>query len=151
MEEKKCCFAGHRYEFNCYGVTEEKLHDILEKLILEGFTIFYDGNLGYFDKLCRSVLYDLKKQYTFIKIISVKYYYNHKKDIFDNNDNFDKEVFVGLENVHYKQKIIKRNQWIVDNSDCMVCHIKEPVYSRESGAKRMLNYAKKKGIRIISV
>ena len=42
LKEKVVAFAGHRYEWHCIGVEE--------KLICKGYTIFYDGGYGAFDK-----------------------------------------------------------------------------------------------------
>lgn len=148
MRDKSCCFAGHRDRTFCYGI-EDKVPVVLENLILQGYTTFYDGHMGYFDSVCLGALRVLKRKYPFIRIIRVDYRYIIKQDENIIPDYVDETIFVGLENVHYKMKIVKRNQWIVDNSDCLVCHINSIVDM--SGAKRMRDYAKRKNKKIIEI
>ena len=74
MEEKIVAFAGHRYEWNCIGI-EEKLLQTIEKLINKGYTTFYDGACGAFDKKCLHALIELKRKYPQIKIIKILSYY----------------------------------------------------------------------------
>ena len=127
-KEKVVAFAGHRYEWHCIGL-EDKLPQILEELIHNGCTVFYDGNYGAFDKKCASAVLQLKHKYPHIKLICISTYYH-----------YDGSILPEIEELHYKQKIVKRNEWIVDNCDILVCHIEE---TYKSGAYRTLKYAQK--------
>ena len=147
MRGKIVCFAGHRYEWQCVGV-EDKLKQVLEKLIQQGYTIFYDANHGEFDKKCASAVLELKHKYPHIKIIRILTYYHHEKEKYCLPVYYDDVIIPEIEELHYKQKIIKRNEWIVDNSDILVCHIEE---TYKSGAYRTLKYAQKQNKPIIHI
>ena len=59
MKEKIVAFAGHRFDWHCIGV-EDKLPQVLEELIHKGYSVFYDGNSGAFDKKCATTVIELK-------------------------------------------------------------------------------------------
>lgn len=139
MSEKIVAFAGHRYEWHCIGV-EEKLLKTIEELINKGYTTFYDGACGAFDKKCLHAVLELKHKYPNIKLIRILSYYHHEKEKYELPDYYDGSIYPDLESLHYKQVITKRNEWIVDNSDILVCHIEE-IY--KSGAYNTVKYARK--------
>lgn len=146
-KEKVVAFAGHRYEWHCIGV-EDKLPQVLEELIQKGYTIFYDGNYGAFDKKSASAVLELKHKYPHIKLIRILTYYHHEKDKYELPSCYDGSILPETEELHYKQKIVKRNEWIVDNCDVLVCHIEE---TYKSGAYRILKYAQKQNRSIIYI
>lgn len=144
---KIVAFAGHRSELNCLGI-EEKLCQTIEDLIQKDYTIFYDGNYGAFDKKCVDAVLKLKHKYPHIKLIRILTYYHHYKEKYDLPSCYDGSILPEIEEVHYKQKIIKRNEWIVDHCDILVCHIEE---TYKSGAYRTLQYAQKQNKPIIYI
>ena len=146
-KEKVIAFAGHRYDWHCTGV-EDKLPQVLEELIQKGYTVFYDGNYGAFDKKCASTALELKHKYPHIKLIQILTYYHHKKDKYELPSCYDGSILPEIEEMHYKQKIVKRNEWIVDNCNILVCHIEE---TYKSGAYRTLKYAQKQNKPIIYI
>lgn len=139
MKEKIVCFAGHRYEFQNVGI-EDKLKEEILKLINKGYTTFFDGGKGFFDKLSASIVIELKKQYPQIKIYRILIYYHHNKDNWELPSCYDGSIMPDIEEYHPKTKITKRNEWIVYNSDILVCHIYK---TNKSGAYNTLKYAKK--------
>lgn len=147
MADKIVAFAGHRFDWQSIGV-EEKLLQTIEELINKGYTIFYDGSCGAFDKKCLHVVLELKHKYPNIKIIKILKYYHHEKAKYEIPPYYDGSLYPNLEKCHYKQIIIKRNEWIVDNCDVLICHIEE-TYS--SGAYRTVKYAHKIGKPIIYI
>jgi len=80
-----------------------------------------------------------------IKLVYVLSSYNYKKD---KSPMYDYSIYPELEMYYPKQRIIKRNEWMVDNCDVLVCHIIDEL---GSGAYRTLKYAQKKSKRIIRV
>lgn len=131
-------FAGHRLSHENVGINE-RLKKQIECLIKNGYTTFLDGNKGVFDDLCLDILRELKEKYCNIQIIRVLSNYNFvSKNMLPNY--IDSTVYPELENVYFKQLITKRNEWIVDNSDIIVCHI---VNTFRSGAYSMVRYAEK--------
>jgi len=143
--EKVVCFAGHRLDIYNNGI-EKQLKEILEKLINEGYTKFLNGYKGDFDKECASVLWELKKKYPHIKLVKVLSYYNPNK-IYENQLDVLDEVFPEIDEVYPKQKITKRNEWMVEQCDVLVSHI---INTFNSGAYKMFKYAQKLGKVIIN-
>lgn len=139
MNDKKVCFAGHRYDWLNIGI-EDKLRNTIEKLINKGYSIFYDGGQGVFDNMCAKIVINLKRQYPQIKIYKVFTYYNCDKEKINLSADYDGSIMPNIEQYHPKLRIIKKNEWLVNNSDILVCHICE---TYRSGAYRTLKYAQK--------
>ena len=146
-DDKVVAFAGHRYGWHCIGV-ENKLPEVLEDLINKGYAIFYDGHYGAFDEKCAHAVLQLKHKYPHIKLIRILTYYHYDKEKYDLPSCFDGSIFPEIEELHYKQKITKRNEWIIDHCDILVCHIEE---TYKSGAYRTLKYAQKQNKPIIYI
>ena len=139
MKEKVVCFSGHRDDFRNIGIEEPLRKNIIE-LIEKGYTTFYDGGKGYFDKLSASIVIKLKQKYSYIKIIKILAYYNHDKEKGYISSDYDGTILPELEDCHPKQRITKRNEWIVQHSDVLVCHIQN---TYKSGAYKTLKFARK--------
>lgn len=137
--DKIVCFAGHRNKYYCQGI-EEKLKKIIIDLINKGYDTFYDGRKGYFDNLCSSIVYSLKKEFPHIKLIEVLTNYKYKKDNSFVSNYYDGSEYPMLEEVFYLNKITKRNEWMVEHCNILVCHIEK---TEDSGAFRMVKHAKK--------
>lgn len=132
--EKVVAFAGHRDSWRCIGV-KEKLLQTIEDLIQQGYTIFYDGNKGAFDEKCFNAIVELKEKYPY-------------KENFYLSKAVDETIFPPIEQYYPKQRITKRNEWIVDNCDVLVCHIEMPY---KSETNKMVKYAQKKNKKIIEI
>ena len=145
MSEKSCCFCGHRFVFqNINDKVREIITDLLEN---KGVTVFYTGHMGDFDELCESIVRNLKSCHRNIKIYWVIPYY--MKRINANKEQysilFDEIISPDFGDVHYKQAIKMRNQWLVDNSDIIICYVKQ-----DGGAYKTKKYAEKTNIQIIN-
>ena len=147
MIGKIVAFAGHRFIWHCKDV-KEKIAAILEDLINKGYTIFYDGDYGAFDNICANAVLELKHKYPHIKLIKILSYYHHEKDKYELAPCYDGSIYPDIEECHYKQIITKRNQWIVENCDILVCHIE---YNFNSGAYNTVKYAKKQNKEIMYI
>ncbi|MEG9430492.1 MAG: hypothetical protein VZQ61_06195 [Christensenellaceae bacterium] len=146
-QEKSVCFAGHRNQWQI-SCSEETLTETIEKLINDGYTVFYDGGMGYFDYMCRNAVTKLKQKYDNVKLIKVLTYYHYKNENNFLPNCFDETIYPSIEEYYFKQKIIKRNEWIIDNCDVLVCNITE---TYKSGAYRTVKYAQKKKKQIIYI
>ncbi|MBQ6795361.1 MAG: hypothetical protein IJO83_04370 [Clostridia bacterium] len=147
-ENKRCCFAGHSkiYETN----VSELLYRQIEFLICEkNVTEFWLGNYGDFDRLCISVLSQLRKFYKIKCFLIIPYL---TKDIIENKNAYAKK-YDGIymadmpPNTPPRLKILKTNHYMVDNSDYLICFINTPW----GGAAKTLEYAKNHNIDIISL
>ena len=142
LENNTVVFIGHK---NCYGLNEDELKSTIIELINLGVTEFLSGGMGEFDRKSARIVYELKQIYPHIKNILVIPYFHF--NIFDSKL-FDEIVYpAGIEKVPYKFAIIKRNQYMVDNSTYAICFVDHSF----GGASKTLEYAKKKNVRIINL
>ena len=142
-KEKTCCFFGHR---EVTHNIRDKLTSIIEKLITEdGVIDFYVGNQGQFDWMVYSVLKELKAKYPQIRYTVVLAYMpdEHIKELYGEDTLFPD----GMENVPKKFAISKWNDWMIQQSDVVVCY----VYKVTGGAAKFREKVGKKGIRVIDV
>lgn len=145
---KTCCGFGHR---NVFQNIEETLDVLIEEAINNGCTLFYTGAMGDFDSMFSSSVRKVKrkrpeldiklicvKPYLKKNLMIIKYYYAMYDDIIIPNE---------LADVHFKSAIVKRNEWIIDNSDIVI------IYNLRDygGAYNSLKYAKKKNKTIYTI
>ena len=141
---KTVAFAGHRYDWQNIGV-EDKLKKVIKQLVDDGFTTFFNGGHGRFDKISAKIVNELKKNNNNLKLVHFLSSYNNK---IDKTSMYDYSIYPELEMFYPKQRIIKRNEWMIDNCEVLVCHV---IDESGSGAYRTLKYAQKKSKRIIRV
>ncbi|MBE7015413.1 MAG: DUF1273 domain-containing protein [Ruminococcaceae bacterium] len=142
MKEKICTFCGHRMVAN--DELEEKIYTVLSDLIKnKKYTSFYSGGMGEFDEICERTVRMLKKEYSNIKLYRVAYKY--KTNLNSVVEMVDDIIIPELENFHYKEMIIKRNEWMINFSDIVLCYIRREY----GGAYKMMKYAKKQNKEII--
>ena len=147
---RKCCFAGHSNISNQEEIKIRLKNEIIYLIEKENVTEFYNGYKGAFDAVCARTVNELKKDYPFIKSFWVLSYMPREKD--DYTDNllklFDESIYPDLENIHPRFAIVKRNEWMVNNSDFLIAYVKHDW----DGAFQTLRYAKrKKHISIINL
>lgn len=144
MKEKICVFCGHRIVTD--DDMEEKVYKILSDFIKnKNYTSFYSGGMGEFDKLCEQTVQRLKKEYSHIKLYRVIYKY--KTNLDNIKEIVDDIIIPELNDFHYKEMITKRNEWMVDFSDIVLCYIRREY----GGAYKMMRYAQKKNMEIIYI
>ena len=118
MKNSTAMFIGHR---DCYGVNESAIRDYIITLINGGITDFLCGGMGNFDWMCAKMVYDLKKEYKYIRCFLVIPYltFNIKERIY-----FDDVIYPeGLEKYHFKSAILARNKYMIENSSHAVCFV----------------------------
>ena len=144
MKEKICTFCGHRLVFD--SDTADRVYTILSDLIkTENYNAFYSGGMGEFDEICESAVQKLKQEYPHIKLYRVIYKYKPNLDAI--KELVDDIILPELDEFHYKELIIKRNQWMIDSADAVLCYVR-----RESGgAYKTMKCAEKIGKRLINV
>ena len=136
MTEKSVCFAGHRLEHHNLHI-ESDFENLLISAIKQGYSTFYTSGYGYFDTLGTQILKKLKNTYP-IQIIRVISSYSQAEKL--GNHTFDEVILLDLNSVHYKQRIIKLNEWMVDNSSLIISHL---LHTYKSGAYQIVKYAQK--------
>ncbi|MBQ7097951.1 MAG: DUF1273 family protein [Clostridia bacterium] len=129
---------------------QKKLYQTIEKIILEnGIKEFWVGNYGVFDKMVSYILNELKKLYD-IRIELIIPYLTHEiaeEKVFY-NQRFDSITVADIPTTtHYKSKITKTNEYMVDNSEYLICFVDK----EWGGAAKALKYAEKKKKNIINI
>ena len=138
-------FFGHSNTPQCIQVKlKNVLIDLIEK---NNATLFYVGNNGNFDSMVRKTLKDLKLNYSHINYTVVLAYIPYKQAKFDYTDYSDTMLPDNFENVPPKYAIIKRNRWMIEQSDTVVTYVKHSV----GGAAQFKALAEKSGKWVINL
>ena len=138
-----CTFFGHR---ECPDSIKSKLREVLIDLITNHDTdMFYVGNQGRFDAIVRSILQELKNEYSHINFAVVLAYIPEKQI---GDDNYaDTMLPEGIESVHPRYAIAWRNNWMLQQSEFVVSYV---IHSW-GGAAQFTSKAQKRGKTIIDL
>ena len=115
----------------------------LRTLLEHGNHKFYLGGYGDFDLLAVKVLYELKQEYPEAESILILPYLDRKVDA----SLYDSTIYPPLENVPKRYAISRRNKWMVEQADMVIACVDHDW----GGASKTLEYAVKKGLRIINL
>lgn len=133
-------FCGHS-DFLSTQEEEERLLSLLKKVIQGKPVDFYLGNYGNFDKFSLNCAKKYKLLYKNATLIFVTPYLGEwldsRKDSLQAT--YDKIIYPELENVPPKFRILKRNEWMINQAD----HVFFYVNRRRGGAYQSLLYADK--------
>ena len=136
-------FCGHGDKH--YGEdVRKRLHDIVEELIKEGAKEFLLGGYGSFDSMAAGVVRKLQQTYPKIRSTLVIPYLDRK---YDNLDYYDASIYPPIEKAPKRLAIIKRNEWMVDNSDILVAYVDHDW----GGAARTYAYAVRRKKKVINL
>lgn len=127
-------FCGHRTTDQT-GKLTEWLNMILPSLIEGGATTFYLGGYGDFDNLAAAAVSRQKVTYPDIETVLVLAYLDREVD----TSRYDSTTYPPLENVPRRYAIVKRNEWMIRESDVVV----SGVTHEWGGAAKTLEYAQK--------
>ena len=129
-------FCGHSQIYQI-GDFSKWLDIMLPSLIEGGASTFYLGGYGDFDSLAAAAVQRQKAVYPHVTAILVLAYLNREADI----SCYDDTTYPPLEKVPPRYAIIRRNQWMVNESDVLI----SGVTHSWGGAAKTLDYAKTKG------
>ena len=140
-----CTFFGH-------NETPQEAETVLREVIIDliennNANMSYVGNQGKFDGMARRTLKSLKADYPDIDYAVVLAYMPIEKDESDYRDYSDTIFPDGLENVHPRFAIAKRNRWMIDMADYVVTYVSHGW----GGAARFKELAEKKGKTVINL
>ena len=130
-------FCGHSKLYNQTENISKWLDIILPALIEGGATTFYLGGYGDFDNLAAAAVRRQKTSYPNIEAILVLAYLNRDVDA----SRYDGTAYPPLETVPPRYAILKRNEWMVCESDVVI----SGVTHGWGGAAKTLDYAKRRG------
>jgi len=137
----RCTFAGHSEIHNSNLV--EVIKTTAKELITEyGVNEFWVGHYGDFDHYAAKAIRELKPEYDIELVLVIPYL---TKEIEEYKEeyyrNFDAVLMADIpEKTPKKLKIIKVNQYMVNESDFLICYVK----NSWGGAAKTLEYAKQK-------
>ena len=140
-----CTFFGHKD-------TPEMIAPVLQTVLIdliehEHVTLFYIGNHGTFDLLVKNQLNQLKKRYPTIQTVIVLAYLPINQSSKKAENDLETIYPEGMEHVHPKYAIIKRNRWMLDQSDYVITYVTHSW----GGAAQFASLAQKKGKVVINL
>jgi len=140
-----CSFFGHK---DTQDSVYPRLMDTIKELIISrGVSCFLVGNQGGFDRMVLRALREGKQLYPHICYHVVLAYMPGKKrenEYYDAAETFLPEE---IEFVPYRFAISRRNKWMVQESQIVVCFISHSW----GGAAQFVEYAEKQGKEIINL
>ena len=147
-EACRICLFGHR-NFDGYRVLDTRLFGLIKELIDEnGFIEFYIGRNGEFDVYSASIIKKIQKEIgeNNTELICVLPYYNKDIEFYANyyDDILIPEV---AEKSHPKNAITKRNNWMIEICDIVICYVER----NEGGAYSAMQHAYRLGKKVINL
>ena len=154
MENKACCFTGHReLPANKMAKIREKLTEQLEKLIEQGFCDFYAGGALGFDTLAALCVLELKKDNPHIRlhiIVPCKNQsagWNEKNRSLYEKINEQADEVNCLSPVYFNGCMMVRNRYMVDRACVCIAYLEKTT----GGSAATVKYAKQKQLDIINI
>jgi len=144
-----CIFCGHSRLYGQTEVIKGKCLTVVEKLIVSGIAdCFLIGNYGDFDSIATSACLTLKRKYPQISVNLVLPYYRPHLDEYDKERyaGYDSVITPELEETPHRFRIIKANEYMVDQADTVIAYVKY-----DGGAAKTLAYAKRRKKQIINL
>ncbi len=148
MEIYRVAFIGHRDIDNIKEI-EYRIEEIAKHLICQHeYVEFYIGRNGDFDISVASSIKRVQKALgASNSTLTLVLPYNVRDEYFLRK--FYDDLCYPLDpKTHYKSAITKRNKWMVDNSDLLICFVKQ---GQSGGALTTFKYAHKQGIEVINL
>lgn len=139
---KSCFMFGHA---DAPDSIMPRLVEAIENCYSTGIRCFYVGNRGRFDSIAASAVKRAKLRHPDIRMYLLLAYHPGERPI-DPWDGFDGSYYPPLENVPRPYAIVRGNQYMVDNSDYLICYVKHI-----GNTRNLLDYAlkrKKDGVHI---
>lgn len=142
------CFCGYSKLYSKYGLVKEKCYEVVKNQILEGADSFLVGDYGDFDAIAASVCLALKKEYPKIEVCLVLPYYRPHIDDYTQQryNRFDSIITPPLEDTPYRYRIIKANEYMVDQADTVMAYVRS-----SGGAAKTTEYALKRDKNVINL
>lgn len=142
-------FFGHGSVYYDDNIKNSVAEIIKKHIAVDEKITFLCGGYGDFDSMCANICRELKKDYPLIELVYVTPYLNTQQKLKELSELklYDSIIYPPIEKVPYRYAIIKRNEWMAENSDLIIVYVKHEY----GGAYNALKYAKKKGKIIINI
>ena len=153
MDNKSCCFTGHRVIYHEDSELVVNLNGKIESLINSGVTDFYSGGARGFDMIGAESVINFRDKYPKIRLILVlpcieqdRYWNSNQKKRYEEiKQNADEIIYISES--YSKGCMQKRNRYLVDNSSVCVAYLRR----KTGGTAYTVSYAEKKGVSIIRI
>ena len=125
QEYKRCCFAGHSKVYDS-EIVDKAITEARRLIVDHGVTDFWVGNYGSFDGYAASAIRRLKAEFPQISLSLVIPYITKEINEYreDYYKNYDSIIMADIpESTPRNLKIIKTNEFMVDESDFLICYI----------------------------
>lgn len=132
---KSCFMFGHA---DCPDDMLPKIEKAIVKCYSKGVNAFYVGSRGRFDGLAATAVKRVKQQHNDIRLYLLLAYHPGERPV-DPWEGFDGSYYPPLENVPRPYAIVRGNQYMVDNSDYLICYVKHI-----GNTRNLLEYAQKR-------
>ena len=149
MENKVCCFIGHR-TINKSSELRENLLNIIEDLITnKRVNTFMFGSKSKFDDYCYELVSELKTKYSHIKRVYVRSAYEHIPDWYENSllEHYEDTYFPEHMSKAGRASYVERNQEMINKSDFCIFYYDENYLPprRKNSRKDLFDYQPKSG------
>ena len=132
---KSCFMFGHA---DAPDSIIHKLEEAVEALYSMGVTLFYVGSRGRFDSLAATAVKKVKRRHLNISLNLLLAYHPAERPV-DLWGEFDGSYYPPLENVPRPYAIVRANQYMVNNSDYLICYVKYI-----GNTRKLLEYAQRR-------
>lgn len=145
-----CAFFGHRDTPYSERI-EQKVEETVRNLIAQGVNEFWVCNEGNFDWISRLVMKKIKEE--FMNRIYVCYISAYNPNKFSKmrrkwlEERYELIYPDEVADGHPKYAIERRNRYIADNVDYVICFVKY----KTGGAYKAVQYAAEKGKKVINI
>ena len=167
MENKVCCFIGHRKIQKSPDLKEKLLNTIENLITTEDVTKFFFGSKSQFDDYCYEIVSELKEKYPYIKRVYVRSAYQHIPGWYEDSllEHYEDTYFPEHMAKAGRASYVERNQEMINKSDFCIFFYDENYlpprrrnsrrdlfdYQPKSGTGVAYDYAVKKKVKIINV
>jgi len=134
-----CCFFGHR---DTPAAIKDDLYKCVLSLIENGTDSFLVGNHGRFDSMVLAVLRQAKEAHPHISYSVVLAYMPEKKEEYSYIDPMETLYPEGLESVPRRFAISWRNDWMLKQSDVVVCYVRHSLGGSGKFAEKAIRQKK---------
>lgn len=149
MENKACCFIGHR-QIKKSTELRENLITLIEDLIInKNVNNFFFGSKSKFDDYCYEIVTELKEKYPHIKRVYVRSAYQHIPDWYEDSllEHYEDTYFPEHMAKAGRASYVERNQEMINKSDfCIFYYDENYLPPRRKNSKRdLFDYQPKSG------
>lgn len=154
MKDKTCCFTGHRnIPTDQYQRIAEETEKAIEKLIKQGYLLFFAGGALGLDTIAEKAVLNLKKKYPDIYLVlALPCLTQADKWSDEDKETYEKikagaDIIVYVSQSYTRYCMYERNRFLVDNSSVCICYLTQ----NSGGTVYTVNYAEKNSLTILNI